>query len=108
MNDKGKLKLECSLFTPETVAKCTGGGKPLVVYCHCNSGSRRDAEEALHVLMPHGIMVFALDFAVSVCTCTDLGSICDVCALRPCALLIVPAAATHVPALDLAGHLGAP
>ncbi|CAK0787805.1 hypothetical protein CVIRNUC_011027 [Coccomyxa viridis] len=65
MNDKGKLKLECSLFTPETVARCTGGGNPLVVYCHCNSGSRRDAEEALHVLMPHGIMVFALDFAGS-------------------------------------------
>ena len=80
MDDKGKLKLECSLFTPETVARCTGGGSPLVVYCHCNSGSRRDAEEALHVLMPHGIMVFALDFAVSICTGPDLGNACDACA----------------------------
>lgn len=66
MNDKKKLKLECSLFTPETEARCMGGGVPLVIYCHCNSGSRRDSEEALHVLMPHGILVFALDFAVSV------------------------------------------
>ena len=37
---------------------------PLVIYCHCNSGSRRDSEEALHLLMPAGIRVFALDFAV--------------------------------------------
>lgn len=37
----------------------------MVIYCHCNSGSRRDAEEALHVLMPHGIHVVTLDFAVS-------------------------------------------
>ncbi len=36
----------------------------MVIYCHCNSGSRRDAEEALHVLLPHGITVFTLDFAV--------------------------------------------
>ena len=86
MNDKGKLKLECSLFTPETVAKCTGGGKPLVVYCHCNSGSRRDAEEALHVLMPHGIMVFALDFAVSLSTCPDLGNACFLYVLRTASL----------------------
>ena len=37
---------------------------PCVVYCHCNSGSRRDAEEALYVLLPHDIGVFCLDFAV--------------------------------------------
>ena len=37
---------------------------PCVVYCHCNSGSRRDAEEALHVLLLHDIGVFCLDFAV--------------------------------------------
>ena len=64
MNDTKKLKLECSLFTPETEATCRGGGMPLVIYCHCNSGSRRDSEEALHLLMPAGIRVFALDFAV--------------------------------------------
>jgi len=37
---------------------------PVVVYCHCNSGSRRDAEEVLHLLLPRGLAVLALDFAV--------------------------------------------
>ncbi|CAL5224837.1 g7591 [Coccomyxa viridis] len=64
MSDR-KVKLECSLFTPEVEATCSGGGMPLVIYCHCNSGSRRDSEEALHLLMPAGIRVFALDFAGS-------------------------------------------
>ena len=45
-------------FAPDGVLPC-------VVYCHCNSGSRRDAEEALHLLLPHNITVFYLDFAVS-------------------------------------------
>lgn len=35
-----------------------------MVYCHCNSGSRRDAEEVLYHLLPKGITVFAFDFAV--------------------------------------------
>ena len=39
--------------------------RPCVIYCHCNSGSRRDAEEALQVLLPHHITVMCLDFAVS-------------------------------------------
>ena len=38
--------------------------RPCVIYAHCNSGSRRDAEEALYVLLPHNITVFCLDFAV--------------------------------------------
>lgn len=33
--------------------------------CHCNSGSRRDAEEALNLLQPLYITVFCLGFAVS-------------------------------------------
>lgn len=37
---------------------------PCVVYCHCNSGSRVDAEEAIWGLLPLGIRVFALDFSV--------------------------------------------
>lgn len=41
------------------------GCRPCVIYAHCNSGSRRDAEEALYVLLPHNITVFCLDFAVS-------------------------------------------
>ena len=40
------------------------GRLPCVVYCHCNSGSRRDAEEVLYHLLPRGMTVFALDFAV--------------------------------------------
>lgn len=41
------------------------GSMPCVVYCHCNSGSRRDAEEALLTLLPVGVSVFALDFSGS-------------------------------------------
>ena len=60
MNRQGQ-KLQCSHFRPRGF----GATKlPCVVYCHCNSGSRRDAEEALDVLLPSNITVFALDFAV--------------------------------------------
>eukprot|EP00882_Tetradesmus_deserticola_P032939 GHRQ01037587.1.p1 GENE.GHRQ01037587.1~~GHRQ01037587.1.p1 ORF type:complete len:253 (+),score=123.41 GHRQ01037587.1:359-1117(+) len=38
---------------------------PVVVYCHCNSGSRRDAEEAVWHLLPCGVGVVALDFTGS-------------------------------------------
>ena len=62
-NAKGQ-RLECSHFKPVGV---TGkdGKLPCVVYCHCNSGSRRDAEEALYVLLPQMVTVFTLDFTVS-------------------------------------------
>jgi predicted dienelactone hydrolase len=40
---------------------------PVVVYCHCNSGSRRDAEEAVWHLLPCGVGVVAFDFTVSTC-----------------------------------------
>lgn len=43
--------------------------RPCVIYAHCNSGSRRDAEEALYVLLPHNITIFCLDFAVRPCCC---------------------------------------
>ena len=59
--NKAGLKLQCSHFKP---AQTTLAAPPVVIYCHCNSGSRRDAEEALHVLLPHDITVFTLDFAV--------------------------------------------
>lgn len=60
MNVRGQ-KLHCSHFRPRGF----GATKlPCVVYCHCNSGSRRDAEEALYVLLPSNITVFAIDFAV--------------------------------------------
>ena len=55
------LRLECCQFRP---AEEGTEALPVVVYCHCNSGSRRDAEEAVLALLPHRIAVFALDFAV--------------------------------------------
>lgn len=61
-NKKGQ-KLQCSHYVP-TGAKGRDGQLPCVIYCHCNSGSRRDAEEAVHVLVPLGVSVFTLDFAV--------------------------------------------
>ncbi|KAK9836936.1 hypothetical protein WJX81_000753 [Elliptochloris bilobata] len=56
-------QLECSHFRPAEVPEQEP--LPIVVYCHCNSGSRRDAEEAALVLLPHHVSVFALDFAGS-------------------------------------------
>ena len=63
MNKRG-LKLQCSHFVPLGV-EGKDGRLPCVVYCHCNSGSRRDAEEAIFVLIPLGVSVFTLDFAGS-------------------------------------------
>jgi len=56
--------MQCSHYVPLSVTG-VDGTLPCVVYCHCNSGSRRDAEEALHHLLPCGIGVVAFDFAVS-------------------------------------------
>ncbi|CAL8472078.1 g11620 [Coccomyxa elongata] len=63
--NKAGFKLECSHYKPDESAVAGEKSLPIVVYCHCNSGSRRDAEEALCVLMPHGIHVVTLDFAGS-------------------------------------------
>ena len=62
VNKKG-LKLQCSHYKPSGASP--EHALPIVIYCHCNSGSRRDAEEAFYVLLPHNITVFCLDFAVS-------------------------------------------
>ena len=43
MNKRGH-KLQCSHFIP-TGVRGVDGRLPCVIYCHCNSGSRRDAEE---------------------------------------------------------------
>ena len=67
-------RLECSHFRPAQVAS-EAEPLPIVVYCHCNSGSRRDAEEAALVLLPHHISVFALDFAVRQLTIWDVKGI---------------------------------
>lgn len=62
-NSRGQ-KLQASHYRPCVVAS-RDGRLPCVIYCHCNSGSRRDAEEILYHLLPKSITVFALDFAVS-------------------------------------------
>ncbi|KAL4425310.1 hypothetical protein ABPG75_009326 [Micractinium tetrahymenae] len=62
-NSRGQ-KLQASHYRP-CVVTSADGRLPVVVYCHCNSGSRRDAEEILYHLLPKGITVFALDFSGS-------------------------------------------
>jgi len=57
-------RLQCSHYRP-CVVTSSDGRLPCVIYCHTNSGSRRDAEEILFTLLPKGITVFALDFSGS-------------------------------------------
>lgn len=68
--NKRNQRLECShCFSPSSWRLHERDSKariPCVVYCHCNSGSRRDAEEATMYLLSKGISVFCLDFAVSI------------------------------------------
>ncbi|GLC45387.1 hypothetical protein PLESTB_000623600 [Pleodorina starrii] len=64
LTNKRGLLLQCSHYLPRHV-RGKDGRLPCVVYCHCNSGSRRDAEEAICVLIPCGVSVFTLDFAGS-------------------------------------------
>ena len=59
-NKRGQT-LKCSWWRPRREASVP---LPCVVYCHCNSGSRCDANEVVAMLVPQGITVFALDFAV--------------------------------------------
>lgn len=61
LTNKHGQRLQCSHYKSRGPAD----KRPCVVYAHCNSGSRRDAEEALYVLLPHNITVFCLDFAGS-------------------------------------------
>ena len=63
VNKKGQ-RLECSHYIPLNV-RTVDGRLPAVVYCHCNSGSKRDADEAVVHLVPAGISVVAFDFSVS-------------------------------------------
>lgn len=63
LTNKRGQKLQCSHFLPQGV-RGRDGRLPCVVYCHCNSGSRRDAEEAVYLLLPMGVSVFCMDFAV--------------------------------------------
>ncbi|KAL6778743.1 hypothetical protein ACKKBF_B04825 [Auxenochlorella protothecoides x Auxenochlorella symbiontica] len=62
-NERGE-RLLCSHFRPCIVAS-KDGRLPVVVYCHCNSGSRRDAEEIIYHFLPRHVTVFSLDFSGS-------------------------------------------
>lgn len=62
--NSSKEHIKASHLVPKYPPKSKDGKLPCVVYCHCNSGSRRDSEEALHLLLPQNITVFALDFVV--------------------------------------------
>jgi len=62
-NDRD-MELQCSLYQPidsQRVSKKL----PCVIYCHGNCGSRVDALDAVQLLLPSNIMVFAFDFAGS-------------------------------------------
>jgi pimeloyl-ACP methyl ester carboxylesterase len=58
------LRLRCSHYRGEAFAGATEPS-PCVIYLHGNSGSRCDATEAVRLLLPMGIDVFALDFGGS-------------------------------------------
>lgn len=76
--NKQGMKLQCSHYFPLD-AKSQDGKLPVVVYCHCNSGSRRDAEEAVYHLLPCGVGVVAFDFTVS--AAQHVRCLCQLCAV---------------------------
>lgn len=55
-------RLQCSYWQADLGNNT--GPMPAVIYCHCNSGSRLDAVEAIWTLVPLGVRVFSLDFSV--------------------------------------------
>jgi len=56
-----KQKIKCSLFTPSSLKQKF----PCVIYCHGNSACRIEALEIVDLLLPHDIIVAALDFSGS-------------------------------------------
>jgi len=57
--------IQCSYFRPVGDGFPPEREIPCVIYCHCNSGCRCEANEAVTLLIPAGIAVMALDFAGS-------------------------------------------
>jgi pimeloyl-ACP methyl ester carboxylesterase len=60
INNRGHI-LKGSWFVPEENFLLTD----CMIYCHGNSGSRMDSLDVVEHLLPHGISVFAFDFAGS-------------------------------------------
>lgn len=63
ITNKRDERLQCSYWEPDDPI-VTSKPIPAVVYCHCNSGSRLDAAEAISILLPMGVRVFSMDFSV--------------------------------------------
>ena len=64
VTNKKEEKIQCSQWQLASLGAAGHEPLPCVIYCHCNSGSRLDAEEAIGQLVPLGVRVFALDFTV--------------------------------------------
>ncbi|KAF0975618.1 hypothetical protein FDP41_005612 [Naegleria fowleri] len=62
-NSRGKV-IECSHYQP-IESQRTKEKLPCVIYCHGNCGSRCDALDAVSILLPYNITVFAFDFTGS-------------------------------------------
>ena len=69
--DGGQLHI--SLY--ERVSPPPPPSRPTVLYAHCNSGSRRDADEVLGLLLPRGASVLAVDFRGSGLSSGDVVSL---------------------------------
>jgi hypothetical protein len=63
ITNKRDERLQCSYWEPNDPV-LTANPLPAVIYCHCNSGSRLDAAEAIGIVLPMGVRVFCLDFSV--------------------------------------------
>ncbi|KAL9647671.1 hypothetical protein ABK040_015160 [Willaertia magna] len=63
VNNRG-LKIECSHYQP-IESQRQKEKLPCVIYCHGNCGSRCDALDAVSILLPYNITVFAFDFTGS-------------------------------------------
>lgn len=64
INDRGQ-RLECSHFCPLVAAGAPLPRQPCVVYLHGNCSCRLEAIDTLHLLLPRGITVFAVDLSGS-------------------------------------------
>jgi hypothetical protein len=63
ITNKRDQRLQCSFWEPQDPS-LSAKKLPAVIYCHCNSGSRLDAAEAIGIVLPMSVRVFALDFSV--------------------------------------------
>jgi pentatricopeptide repeat protein len=48
------------------------GKQPAILYCHCNVGNRREAEQVIELMIEEGFTVYAFDF--SVCSLSRSGA----------------------------------